>query len=330
VRATAGDRSRALVELRDVRPPAWDWSFFEDGALALDSHELWAEPPFVPGEKLSQSPLFPSRLNHPSTLVTVPPTMPSPRAAGSARVPRRSASRRLPRFAALVLVVAVAVTTLTLTAFGTGVPDPASNNVTAPRERLLPTRPQPQTIAVRGALRVQLPVAQTRVTAIGYHGAGGGALSLEPLGRQGNRGVLGRLVDRLLGGGDSRLVWYQLPGGSGPATSAVDVGAAPETDVFSPVDGTVIGITGYELNGKRYGSRVDIQPAAAPSLVVSLTRVKPDPALTVGSSVVAAGTRIGTVIDLSRVERQALARYTQDAGNHVTIEVFPAPTLGVN
>jgi hypothetical protein len=36
------------------------------------------------------------------------------------------------------------------------------------------------------------------------------------------------------------------------------------------------------------------------------------------------------VIDLSRVERQALARYTQDAGNHVTIEVFPAPTLGLN
>src|SRR5262249_62374671 len=26
------------------RPPAWDWSLAEDGALALDSHELWDEP----------------------------------------------------------------------------------------------------------------------------------------------------------------------------------------------------------------------------------------------------------------------------------------------
>jgi hypothetical protein len=329
VRDTAGDRSRAALALLDVRPPAWEWSFVEDGAFALDRHELWAEPSVASGEKLSQSPGFPSRLNRRPSLVTVPRTMPSPRAVGSARVSRRTAARSVPRFAALALVLCVAVTTLTLTAFGAGVGDPAAT-VPAPRERLLPTRPQPQTIALRGSLRIQLPVAQTRVTAIGYHATGGGALELDPLGRQGNRGLLGRLVDRLFGGGGSGLVWYQLAGGSGPATAGLVVGAAPETDVFSPVDGTVIGITGYELNGKRYGSRIDIQPASAPSLVVSLTRVKPDPALTVGSTVVAAGTRIGTVIDLSRVERQALARYTQDAGNHVTIEVFPAPTLGLN
>jgi hypothetical protein len=313
----------------DVRPPAWDWSFGDDGALALDRHELWAESSVAPRAKLSQSPGFASRLNRPSSLVTVPRTMPSPRAVGSARVSSRSAPRSARRFAALALVLCVALTTLTLTAFGTGVYDPASS-VPAPRERLLPTRPQPQTIALRGSMRIQLPIAQTRVTAIGYHGTGGGALALDPLGRQGNRGLLGRLVDRLFGGGGSGLVWYQLAGGSGPATAGLVVGAAPATDVFSPVDGTVIGITAYELNGKRYGSRVDIQPASAPSLVVSLTRVKPDPALTVGSSAVSAGTRIGTVIDLSRVERQALARYTQDAGNHVTIEVFPAPTLGLN
>jgi hypothetical protein len=30
------------------------------------------------------------------------------------------------------------------------------------------------------------------------------------------------------------------------------------------------------------------------------------------------------VIDFARVERQALARVTQDAGNHVSIEVHPA------
>jgi hypothetical protein len=241
---------------------------------------------------------------------------------------RRRAAGSVTRFAALVLVACVAIVTLLLTAFGTA--DRIADRVPAPRDRLLPLRPQPQTIALRGSLRVQVPIAQTRVTAIGYHASGGGALALEPLGHQGNRGLLGRLVDRVFGAGETRLTWYQLSGGSGPATAALNVGAAPATDVFSPVDGTVIGITVFELNGEEHGARIDIQPASAPSLVVSITRVEPDPALTVGSAVVSAGTRIGAVLDLSGVERQALARFTQDAGNHVTVEVFPAPALALN
>ena len=32
-------------------------------------------------------------------------------------------------------------------------------------------------------------------------------------------------------------------------------------------------------------------------------------------------------MELSAVERQALARYTQDAGNGVSLEVHPAATL---
>jgi hypothetical protein len=60
--------------------------------------------------------------------------------------------------------------------------------------------------------------------------------------------------------------------------------------------------------------------------VASLRR---DPAITVGMTVVAAGTRLGAVLDLSAIERQALARYTQDAGNHVSVEVHPAETLGL-
>ena len=50
----------------------------------------------------------------------------------------------------------------------------------------------------------------------------------------------------------------------------LNVGAAPDTDVYSPVAGTVVGITEHVLNGRPYGVRVDIQPASAPSLVVSL------------------------------------------------------------
>jgi hypothetical protein len=103
----------------------------------------------------------------------------------------------------------------------------------------------------------------------------------------------------------------------------------PGTDVYAPVDGTIVGISDYILNGQAYGSRIDIQPSAAPSLVVSLTHLKPDPALTVGSAIAASTTKVGRVVDLSGVERQALAKYTQDAGNHVAVELRPAATLSL-
>ena len=38
---------------------------------------------------------------------------------------------------------------------------------------------------------------------------------------------------------------------------------------------------------------------------------------------------MGVVVDLTAVERQALARYTQDAGNHVSLSVRPAAVLSV-
>jgi hypothetical protein len=36
------------------------------------------------------------------------------------------------------------------------------------------------------------------------------------------------------------------------------------------------------------------------------------------------------VADLSQVERQALARFTNDPGNHVSVEVRPAASLVLN
>jgi len=180
------------------------------------------------------------------------------------------------------------------------------------------------TVALHSGLRIQLPVAQSRVTAMGYHSSGDGVLPLTPLGHQGNEGVLSRLAHKIFGGGHGGFVYYQLGGGD---TAVLDVGATPGTDVYAPVDGTIVGISDYILDGRAYGSRIDIQPSAAPSLVVSLTHLTPDPALTVGSTIAASSTKVGRVVDLSGVERQALAKYTQDAGNHVSIELRPAATL---
>jgi hypothetical protein len=225
----------------------------------------------------------------------------------------------------LTVVCGALLGTLFMTAFGQGATPQASQALPGPSSRLLPVGPPaPLTVALHSGLRIQLPIAQSRVTAIGYHSSGDGALSLTPLGHQGNEGVLSRLAHKIFGGGHGGFVYYQLGGGE---TAVLDVGASPGTDVYAPVDGTVVGISDYILNGNVYGSRIDIQPSAAPSLVVSLTQLAPDPALTVGSTIAASSTKVGRVVDLSGVEKQALARYTQDSGNHVSIELRPAATL---
>jgi len=190
----------------------------------------------------------------------------------------------------------------------------------------LQTKPFPQVVALRGAVRLQMPIAQSQFTAIGFHSATDGGLTLTPMGHQGNEGVVQRVLHKIFGGG-GHPTWYRLGDGS---TSAVDVGAAPGTTVYSPVDGTVVGITPYIVGGHRFGSRLDIQPESAPSLVVSLTQLRTDPSLSVGSSVVSGATRVGAIVDLARVERQALARYTNDSGNHVSVEVRPAVALVLN
>jgi hypothetical protein len=217
---------------------------------------------------------------------------------------------------------------LFLTAFGSTQQDfPAAS--LAPSTRLLPAPPpRPQVIAVRGPLRLNLPIARSRMTAIGYHATASGALALEPVGSQANQGLVGRVARRLFGGGGG-LPYYRLGGEGGPSTAVLNVGAPSGTDVYSPVDGTVIGLSSYVVNGKQHGARVEIQPTDAPSLVVSVTHLRPDPALQVGSPVAASRSKIGSVIDFSKVEQQALARYTNDAGNHVAIEVQPAPTPAI-
>jgi murein DD-endopeptidase MepM/ murein hydrolase activator NlpD len=275
----------------------------EDGALALDVDDV---------------------LKAWESFVSVP-RMPHP--AGQALPARQrradsAATKRARRLAGLVLLAAVVLVILLMSAFGSGRPAADRAAAPAPATRLLPAGPpSPEVVALAGGLRLQLPIAQSRVTAIGYHGSGDGAVALQPLGTQANAGALTRFARRVFGGQTHGLRYYQLSGGDGSGTSALDVGAAPGTDVYSPVDGTIVALTPYVVNGKTYGARIDIQPTAAPSLVVSLAHLSPEKTLTVGSSVAAGVSKVGSLLDFSAVERQALARYTQDAGNHVELEV---------
>jgi hypothetical protein len=238
--------------------------------------------------------------------------------------------RRLRRLAVLIALAVIALVTVLLSAFG-GTGKAVQSAPPASASRLLPAGPpQPEIVARLGSLHLQLPVSQSRVTAIGYQGGGDGALQLTALGTQANQGLIKRVVRSVFGGSSGHPRWYQLPGGTGPSLSSIDIGAPSGTDVYSPVDGTIVAIDDVVLNNQPYGSRIDIQPTGAPSLVVSVSHVRVDPSLVVGSPVSAVGSKLGSIIDFTHVERQSLARYTNDSGNHVVVEVHPSASLSLD
>ncbi len=258
------------------------------------------------------------------------PPVASRRARRAARRLQQARERRRRRLALLLAVACVVTVVASLSAFGGSGRTPEPPPASAAPSTLVPAGPPlPEVVANIGALHVQLPIPQSRVTAIGYQGGSEGALALDPVGTQANEGLVKRLLHAIVGGSSGRPRWYQLPGGVGPPTSALDVGAPAGTDVYSPVDGTVVGISPVVLNGRRYGSTVEVQPTAAPSLVVDVSHVGVDPSLIVGSAVTAGGSKLGEVVDFSRAEHQALARYTNDVGNHVAVEIHPSATLQI-
>ncbi len=219
------------------------------------------------------------------------------------------------------IVAALALVTLILTAFGSGSPDRAAATVSSPPVAT-GVPPEPEVLATVGNLQIKLPIAAEAVTAIGFHGADGDAMELSPVGRQANEGLLARLWRRIAGSARNGPVWFQLEGG--PGTQVLDVGATPGTDVYSPVDGTVVSISDFVIDGKAFGSRIDVRPSSAPSLIVSLSHLEPDPSLAVGSPVLASSSKLGSVVDVAAVERQALAKHARARGDNVAIDIHPA------
>ena len=226
--------------------------------------------------------------------------------------------------AAAGLAVAIVALVLVLSAWSGGRPrSPLGTTPGASEQSLASEQPVPIVVARVGALSIKLPVARSAVTAIGYH-ASPDTVALSPEGTQANEGLLARLFHRVVGSDNGGLNYYKLSGGVGTDNGALDVGAAPKTDVYAPVDGKIVQISPYIVNGVSFGNRIDIRPDTDATLIVSMTRLWPDPLREIGGSVIAGVTRVGSVVDFSKVERQKLARYTQDQGNHVTIEVLPA------
>jgi hypothetical protein len=227
--------------------------------------------------------------------------------------------------AAAGVVAAIVALVLVLSAWtGNRTPSPLGSVATGD-QTLASEQPVPIVVARVGALSLKLPIARELVTAIGYH-ASPDTLALSPEGTQANESLLPRLFHRIVGSGGGGLSYYKLSGGVGTDNGALDVGAAVGTDVYAPVDGKVAQISPYVVNGLQIGSRIDIRPDADATVIVSMTRLRVDPALKIGTPVIAGVKKVGSIADFSKVEKQKLAHYTRDQGNHVTIEVRPAAT----
>ena len=138
--------------------------------------------------------------------------------------------------------------------------------------------------------------------------------------------MLARLWRKITGSSRTGLAWYQLESG---ALRTLDVGAVAGTDVYSPVDGTVVAIRDQLVSGRKIGAEIELRPTSAPSLVVTIQNVRPDAGLAVGANVGAGSSKLGRVADISRFERQSLGRFAADGGNNVAIQVYPSATLGV-
>jgi hypothetical protein len=109
-------------------------------------------------------------LEEPRVFDTLPRDLPSSRPNRRRRVerPQARAARRVRRVALLVVLSAVFLVAIALTAFG---------STTTPTSAIVPpkslataaqTRPTTEIVAQRGQVRLQLPISQSRLTAIGY------------------------------------------------------------------------------------------------------------------------------------------------------------------
>jgi hypothetical protein len=249
-------------------------------------------------------------------------TTPRSRHTARLRAQRRRAQARA-RWLALALVVsALGATTLLVTAFdGTGVrPTSTPPTTEGPIVSLLP---DPQVLATVGNLRIRSPIARGALTGIGFHGASEG-MALQPVGPQANEGILARLWRSITGSQKTGPRWFQL---DGETPRVLDVGAPPGADVYAPVDGTIVAIRTHVVAGRKLGAEIELRPLSAPSLVVTLSNVRPDRSLTVGANVVAGSSKLGRVVHIAAVEEQALARFVPGDGNNVSIQVFPSATL---
>lgn len=226
---------------------------------------------------------------------------------------RRRSHRVLVTVVAPAVLVAAIIAAVVLAARGGPTDQPAGSVASPVPSSAMVGAPAPTRVVLAraGRLEVALPIAERQVTAVLFHPVSDpGAIAMTP-----SQGLPHRVASD--------------DGRTGPQTAAVDVGAPAGSTVYSPVDGVVTGVTPYRVFGRPEGLEIILTPSGLPDVAVRVAHVEPAPdgiVPRVGSAVGAGHTVIGRVRDLSRVERQEIAQFTNDSGNHVSIELLRQTT----
>jgi hypothetical protein len=238
------------------------------------------------------------------------------------RRPRRDRRRkqiRRRRAGALVIVA-----TLSLLAVWLAYALPAATPARVPAAAAQPTFAEKMAVdrrvvvATLGDVEILLPVALEHITAIGYHAAESPeAVAFAPEGDCVSGGGLAqKLADIFKGGGGLAYYLMSDDGDGAAATGALDVGAVPGAEVFSPVDGKVVSLEKTEIAGKYKDVEIQIQVANDPTLVLVVTHIA-DVAVELGDGVTQGDTLLGRVRSYPEGVTQELSHYTSDAGDHV-------------
>jgi murein DD-endopeptidase MepM/ murein hydrolase activator NlpD len=125
--------------------------------------------------------------------------------------------------------------------------------------------------------------------------------------------------------GNAIRLWRS--GRNGEPDTAVDIGANPGTDVYSPVSGSVLQARSYLLYGKHPDWEIHIRPDGHPELDAVLIHVE-DVSVQAGDRVIAGVTRIAAVRDLTKVMYLQLATYTLNGGAHVHVQLNAVEATG--
>lgn len=196
------------------------------------------------------------------------------------------------------------------------------------RDRALPIDPNnagPDTVlgAVAG-VGISTPIRPEDITGFGYHPEGESLVEISPHGKSLSANAVTGLFTS--GSTPEKIQYYVMDsaGRQGPATGALDIGAASGSTVYAPVTGVVTAIRPDPVLQKG-ASVVEIKPADNPNVRVSVSLVQDlDDGVGPKSPVTAGTTELGSVADSAQVLKPQLASYTSDAGNHVTISVSRA------
>lgn len=181
-----------------------------------------------------------------------------------------------------------------------------------------------------GSIQLRLPVPADKLTEVGFHQASYTyALHMDtPLpdanmkDAKTNKGT-GRDLSAQEKGPTATLagsvlrMWRSRPG---EPDSAVDIGAAPGTDVYAPITGTVVKIKRYKLYGKHDDFEIHIQPTGRTDIDCVMIHIE-DLTCEVGDEVTAGVTRIAAVRKLSDRVNHQLGDYTKDGGDHVHVQL---------